>query len=85
MFYRILQKDLKHKRGINVILFLFMILATVFVASSVNNILVISNATNYCMEKGKIADKYVSAFESEEEKDFAQWLDNNEYERWFLC
>lgn len=78
MFYRILKKDLKHKRGINVILLLFMILATVFVASSVNNILVISNATNYCMEKGKVADEYVSAFETEGEKNLGEWLDGND-------
>lgn len=78
MFYRILKKDLKHKRGINVILLMFMILATVFVASSVNNILVISNATNYCMEKGKVADKYVTAFESEGERSLGEWLENNE-------
>lgn len=77
MFYRILKKDLKHKRGINVILFIFMVLATVFVASSVNNIIVISNARNYCLEKGQVADEYVSTFETEKEKKLGDWLDGN--------
>lgn len=77
MFYRILKKDLKHKRGINVILLLFMTMATVFVASSVNNILVISNAMDYCLEKGRVADKFVSAYEPEGDKNIGAWLDGN--------
>ncbi|BCN31667.1 ABC transporter permease [Anaeromicropila herbilytica] len=77
MLYRILKKDLKHKRGINVILFLFMILATVFVASSVNNILVISNAMNYCMDKGKVAEEFVSTYEKPGEKNLGEWLKGN--------
>ena len=51
MFGRILIKDLKRRKGINIILLIFMILAVMFVASSVNNILVVSNATKYCLEK----------------------------------
>jgi putative ABC transport system permease protein len=54
-----------------------MILATVFVASSVNNILVISNAMNYCMEKGKVADEYVSTYETAGEKNLGEWLEGN--------
>lgn len=78
MFFRILMKDMKHKRGINVILILFMLLATVFVASSVNNIMVISNAMNYCMDKGKVADTYISAYEAPGEETIEDWLKNNE-------
>lgn len=35
MFFRILKKDLKHKKTMNIIILLFVILATMFVASSV--------------------------------------------------
>jgi putative ABC transport system permease protein len=77
MFYHILKKDLKHKRGINFILFLFMILATVFVASSVNNILVISNATDYCMDKGKVSDIYITTYEMPGESTLDGWLTGN--------
>lgn len=75
MFFRILKKDLKRKKGINFILFLFMILATVFVASSVNNILVVSNATDYCMEKGKVPDQYIQVSEKEGQPHISDWLD----------
>ncbi len=40
MLYRILKKDLLRRKGVNVILFLFITIATIFLASSVNNILV---------------------------------------------
>ena len=74
MFFRILKKDLSRKRGVNIILFLFMILATVFVGSSVNNIIAVSNAMDYCMEKGKVPDISIFAFESEGSKNVDDWL-----------
>ena len=44
MYLNILKKDLKRKKAMNVILLIFIILATMFVSSSVNNILTISTA-----------------------------------------
>ena len=44
MYLRILKKDLKRKRTMNVILLLFITLATMFVASSVNNIISVTTA-----------------------------------------
>ena len=38
MYLSILKKDLKRKRAMNMILLLFIVLATMFVSSSVNNI-----------------------------------------------
>lgn len=78
MFYRILRKDLKHKRGINTILFLFMILATVFVASSVSNIVTVSGAVDYCMEKGNVGDLYVCVLDAKESGAIRRWLAENE-------
>ena len=69
MLIRILKKDLKRKKGINFIVFLFMIMATVFVASSVNNILVVLSSTDYCMEKGKIPDVYICSYEQRNGRD----------------
>lgn len=74
MFFRILKKDLSRKRGVNIILFLFMILATVFVGSSVNNIIAVSNAMDYCMEKGKVPDIFIFTFELEGNKNIDDWL-----------
>lgn len=77
MFFRILKKDLKNRRGVNVILFLFMLLATVFVASSVNNIIAVITATDYCLNKGKVGDKYLCAFSDMPNQDIDTWLSEN--------
>lgn len=77
MFFRILKRDLKNKRGINVILFLFMILAVLFVSSSVANIAVISNATAYCMEKGRVGDVYICTRQEEGSDPISDWLDGS--------
>ena len=41
MFWRILKKDLKRKKTINIILLLFMVLCSMFAAASVNNIIAV--------------------------------------------
>lgn len=74
MFFRILKKEFTHKIGINIILFIFMLMATIFVASSVNNIIVVLHATEYCMEKGKVGDIYVAEFEKEGEENLGDFL-----------
>lgn len=58
MFFRILRKDLKRKRTMNIIILLFVILATMFVASSVNNILTVMNGLNYYFEKAGLVQNY---------------------------
>ncbi len=76
MFFRILGRELKRKKGINFILFLFVILATIFVAASVNNILVVMNATDYCIEKGNVPDDSIWSYEENSVKSIDNWLDN---------
>ena len=58
MFFRILQKDLKRKKTMNIIIFLFVILAAMFVASSVNNILTVANGLDYYFEKAGLTQDY---------------------------
>lgn len=77
MFFRILKKDLKRKKGVNFIVFLFMIMATVFVAGSVNNIFVVLSATDYCMEKGKIPDVYICSYEQRNGTNIKEWLEES--------
>ena len=43
MFLKILKKDLKRSKTMNIILFLFIILATTFVASGLNNVISVIN------------------------------------------
>ena len=56
MLWNILKKDFVKRKSINLILFLFIILATVFLCSSVNNIKVTSSALSYYIDKAKVPD-----------------------------
>lgn len=59
MYWNILKKDLKRKVTMNVILFLFIVLATMFVSSSVNNIITASSALEDFFDKAKLPDYLV--------------------------
>ena len=56
MFFRILKLDLKKKKVINILLLLFIILASVFQASGLNNIVTVMNGTDYYFDKAGIGD-----------------------------
>lgn len=60
MYYRILKKDLKRKKTMNLILFLFMVLTSLFVASGVNNILTVLTTTDSYFDKAGISDFFVA-------------------------
>ena len=51
MFFKILRKDLKRSKTMNIILFLFVILATVFVSSGLNNLASLINGMGYFIEE----------------------------------
>ncbi len=56
MYLRILKKDLKRKKTMNVILLLFVILATMFSASSINNIIAVTGGIDSYFNKAGIGD-----------------------------
>ncbi len=56
MYLGILKKDLKRKRAMNIILLIFIILATMFVSSSVNNIFTITTALEDYFEAAGVPD-----------------------------
>lgn len=56
MFGRILKKDLKRNKTMNIILFLFVIIASVFFASGIYNFVSVMNGTDYMFEKAGIGD-----------------------------
>lgn len=74
MFFRILQRDLKRKKTMNFILLLFIILAALFLASSVNNLITINGALDYFMEKSKVPDYFCVAVGEEEEDPIGDYL-----------
>ncbi len=56
MYLNILKKDLKRKKAMNIILLIFIILATMFVASGLNNVFTVINGTDYYLDKAEIGD-----------------------------
>lgn len=74
MYKNILKRDLKRKKTMNIILFLFIILATTFISSSVNNLISISSAMDTYIDKSGIKDLTAIVFEAGEEavKEFAE-------------
>jgi len=56
MVLNILKKDLKRKRAMNMILLLFIVLATMFVSSSVNNIINVTTALDNYFEMAHVPD-----------------------------
>ena len=60
MYLNILKKDLKRKRAMNVILMIFIILATMFVSSSVNNILSVTTALDNYFEISDVPDYFLA-------------------------
>ena len=61
MYLRIIGKDLKRKKTMNIILLLFVILSAMFTASSVNNIVAIEGGLDRFFEEAGMADYYILA------------------------
>ena len=60
MYLNILKKDLKRKKAMNVILLTFIILATMFVSSSVNNIVSVTSALDNYLEMADAPDYFAA-------------------------
>ena len=59
MYLRILKKDLKRKRTMNVILLVFIILASMFMSSGVSNIITVTTALDSYFEMADVPDYWV--------------------------
>lgn len=79
MYLRILKKDLKRKQTMNVILLVFIILATTFIAGSVNNIIAITTAMDYYFDKAGVADYWICISDELQEQKFEQFISENGY------
>ena len=81
MNFRILKKDLKRKKSINIILLIFIALATTFIVSSINNMTIILNATDDFLELAGISDHLIITMsgtkeENEHDRKIRQFLEN---------
>lgn len=81
MFLRILKKDLKRKKTMNIVIFLFIIIATTFFASSVNNLFVVSDGVNDYFKLTHIPDFMVMEFENDKSNNtlISNWVDKSDY------
>ena len=75
MLIQILKKDMMKRKGVNLILFLFITIATIFLTSSINNIMIVTSAVDHYMEYANVPDiNLVLNTEMDKEK-IDTWLD----------
>lgn len=76
MYLSILKKDLKRKRAMNVIVLVFIILASMFVSSSVNNIIGVTAALDNYFEMAGVPDYFAATSNKAFDKDVNEILEN---------
>lgn len=67
MFWRILKKDLKRKKTMNIILLLFVILCSMFAAAAVNNIIAVTGGIEHYFDAADVPDVTVLMLNSVED------------------
>lgn len=80
MYLRILKKDLKRKKSMNIILLIFIILAATFIASSANNVVTVTTAVDGYFEKANVPDYWFATIDEshlEKYEKYAKKNDNN--------
>jgi len=75
MYLQILKKDLKRKKTMNVILLIFVILATTFIASSANNMVSVITALDSFFEKAEVPDYWICFTDKGEAEKFESFAD----------
>lgn len=78
MFWRILKKDLKRKKTMNIILLLFVVLCSMFAAASVNNIIAVVGGLDYYFEKAGIGDYHIIERSTGGEDTISEILEHSE-------
>ena len=74
MYLQILKKDLKRKRAMNVILLVFIILASMFMSSGVSNIITVTTALDSYFEMADVPDYWVLSETNPQTRTFAGHL-----------
>ncbi len=80
MYLRILKKDLKRKKTMNVILLIFVALAATFIASSASNLLTVSNALDNYFKRADIPDYWFASTSSSDIQRFEEFAGANGYD-----
>ena len=76
MYLQILKKDLKRKRAMNVILLVFIILASMFMSSGVSNIITVMTALDSYFEMADVPDYFAFCENKSDHQDICGTLEN---------
>lgn len=79
MFWRILKRDMKRKKTMNTILLLFILLASLFLASSVSNLITMAGLVNHYIEMSGVPDLLMMAEVQGEEDEVLDFIRESEY------
>ncbi len=78
MYFRILAKDLKRKKTMNIILLIFIVLAATFISSSMNNLIAITSAMDHYFQKAELKDFMILTIKNEKnDAAIVKFLDQN--------
>ena len=80
MYLRILKKDLKRKKTMNVILLIFVILAATFIACSANNLITVNGALDNFFEKAGTPDYWFATTNDADMERFEKFAEENDYD-----
>lgn len=80
MYLRILKKDIKRKKTMNVILLIFVMLAATFIASSANNLVTVNGALDNYFEKADIPDYWFASMSASDIERFEETAKDNGYD-----
>ncbi len=78
MFFRILRNDIRRKRTMNIMILLFVILASMFASSSVSNIISVMNGTDYYLDKAGMPDAFMLVLSEKDCDKVSKSLDSSE-------
>ena len=76
MYVQILKKDLKRKRAMNLILLVFIILASMFMSSGVSNIITVTTALDSYFEMADVPDYFAFSENKSFDQDICGTLEN---------
>lgn len=79
MYLRILKKDLKRKKTMNLIMLVFIILAATFIAGSTNNMVSVMTALDCYFEKAEVPDYWIATAYQKDAERFVNFLKENDY------
>ncbi|MDE6726788.1 MAG: hypothetical protein K2J80_02480, partial [Oscillospiraceae bacterium] len=79
MYLRILKKDIKRKKTMNVILLIFVILAATFIASSANNLITVNGALDNFFDKAGTPDYWFATTNAADMERFEEFAEENDY------